>query len=75
MGKGVVLSRLTYIWSSKGIYFVVWNIQVIDFKKKKGEIALEPKDKHEKQMPPSPHKPPKIQDLHVLGGGVIRVVR
>lgn len=72
--KGVSLVKINIHTASKGIYFVVWNIQVIDLKKKRRNCTWT-KDKHEKQMPPPPHKPPKIQDLHVLGGGVIHVVR
>lgn len=52
-GKGVVLSRLTYIWPQKEFTLLFGTYKLLTWKNK-GEIALEPKDKHEKQMPPPP---------------------
>jgi hypothetical protein len=66
-GKGCCLVKINIHMTSKGIYFVVWNIQVIDLNQRQTWKAKTPS--------PSPHKPPKIQDLHVLWGGVIDVVR
>ncbi len=50
-GKGCCLVKINMHMASNGIYFVVWNIQVIDLKRRNCAWT---KDKHEKQMPPSP---------------------
>jgi hypothetical protein len=73
-GKRCCLVKINIHMASKGIYFVVWNIQVIDLKKKRRNCTWTQRQTW-KTNAPSPHKPPKIQDLHVLGGGVIHVVR
>lgn len=73
MGKGVCcLVKINMHTASKGTsYFVIWNIQVIDLKKEKLPL-IEPKTNMKNKGPHHPiHKPPKIQDLHVLWGGVI----